>query len=171
MVNIQRLRHRPISEIRKVLNCESTIDLAKVAQKLNVSIVPYCFMQPSNDSEKILCFFVTNENGKACIFYDVELVDNKKRELLRLALTQTFVRYILTGKEKFRITRSTKFSDRENNLVDELLMPAEKVKEVINKLLFPTPYRLAVMFGVSTEFVKRRLDKMNIRTFMVGYNF
>lgn len=171
MVNIQELRHRPISEIRKVLNVESAIDLTKVANILNVSIVPYCFPQPSNDAEKIICFFVTNEEGKACIFYDVELVDNKKWELLQLTIIQTLARYILTGKENFRITKSTEFSDRENNLVDEFLMPAEKVKEFISKLVFPTPYSLAVLFGVSTEFVKKRLDKMNMRTIMVEFNF
>ena len=163
MVNIRELRHKPVSEIVKVLNVDNliSIDLVAVAYMLNISILSYSFNQYVHNGEKIICAFVTNNKGKSCIFYDVELADNKD-DGLRIEIAKTFARYILTGEKTFYITKSTEFSAREDLLVNEMLMPEAKVKDTIKELILPTTFSLAKIFSVSPEFVNQRLDKMDI---------
>ena len=171
MVNIQALKYKPIEEIIKVLGIDGpvTVNLRDLGLKLDVSVLPLGENQIKD--EKILCIFVTNEKGRSCIFYKNDLLEDKDFLAGRLAITQAFARYIITGKNNFFITQSTDFSNREKMLVYEMLMPEEQVKKTLDKLILPTTLSLAKIFDVSQAFVSERLDVMETDTLIAGYDF
>jgi len=171
MVNIQALRYRQIPEIIRILGMDRlvTVDLRDLALKLDVSVLP--FGETQIKDEKIICVFVTNEEGRSCIFFKNELLEDKEFIVGRFVITQAFARYIITGDKNFFITQSTDFSNREKMLVYEMLMPEEQVKKMLNKLILPTTFSLAEIFNVSQDFVRERLRGMNEDTLIAGYNF
>ena len=171
MVNIQVLKYQPIKEILKILGIDEfvTVDLRDLGLKLDVSVLPFGETQIKN--EKILCIFVTNEKCRSCIFYKNDLLEDKDFLAGRLAITQAFARYIITGKNNFFITQSTDFSNREKMLVYEMLMPEKQVKKMLDKLILPTTLSLAKLFDVSQAFVIERLKVMEKDTLIAGYDF
>lgn len=173
LVNVQELKHKPISEIIKELNVEYSVpvDLKNLGRKLQVSILPKDFEDHRIDGEKIICAFVTNEKGRSCIFYSAHLLEDDEFVAGRLGIIQAFVKYIITGDDNFFITKSTFFSNREESLTYEILMPKSQVEEVLHQLIMPTTYSLAKIFGVSQSFVKHRLDQMYIRRKIGNYNY
>lgn len=173
MINIQELQHKPIKDIIKILETKDSlpVDLVKLAGLLNVSVLSHNFKEWETNNKDILCAFVTNEEGRSCIFYNVEILDNKDFLVERVPIVQTFARYILTGNKNFYINEKTKFTSREKRLAYEILMPASQVEEVLNKLILPTTYSLAKIFKVSQEFVRERLDEIGTQVQIAGYNF
>lgn len=171
MINLHELQHKPISEITKALGIvdEYTIDLRKLSNILDMGIVPYDFEEHKIDNEKIICAFVTNENGRFAIFYDDKLY--QQWSIGRPMVVLTFSKYILTGNKHFYITRNTFFSDREKALASEMLMPEPKVYEVLDRLLLPTTFALSEIFEVSQEFVRQRLAQMQVDRYIAGYNY
>lgn len=172
MINVQELRSKPISEIIKFLENFinedfASVDLAKLAYDLNVSVLPRNFVRTKISGEIIASAFVTYSKGNSCIFYSDDLSNNKAR----IAIAQSFAKYIITGNNNFFITSNTTFSKKENMLIHEMLMPESQVKDVICKLLFPTTFSLSKIFQVSQAFVRQRLDEMDVVVLIGGYNF
>lgn len=172
MINVQELRSKPISEIIKFLENFinedfASVDLAKLAYDLNVSVLPRNFVITKISGEIIASAFVTNSKGNSCIFYSDDLSNNQAR----IAITQAFAKYIITGNNNFFITLSTTFSKKENMLIHEMLMPESQVKDVICRLIFPTTFTLSQIFQVSQNFVRQRLDEMGVMTLIAGYHF
>ena len=171
MVNVGELKYKPIAEIIKILGIDRlvAVDLCNLEFLLDVAISP--FGETQIKDEKIICAFVTNEEGRSGIFYKNELLEDKKFLVGRLVITQTFARYIITGEKNFFITQHTNFSNREKMLVYEMLMPEQQVKNVLDKLILPTTWNLAKIFNVSQDFVKERLKEMKKVPWIAGYNF
>ena len=172
MLKVQELQLKPIPEIIKLLgilefNDLSTVDLAKLAYTLNVSVLPKDFGETKIAGEKIICAFVTNSKGNSCIFYSDDLLNIKAR----IMIARSFAKYIITGNNSFFVTHSTNFSIREKMLTNEMLMPESQVKDVICKLILPTTFSLAEIFQVTQEFVRQRLAEMEVETPIAGYNF
>ena len=172
MVNVQELRHMPISEIIKILGIFEdedlvTSDLTKLAYTLNVSVLVRNFDGTRIAGERIICAFVTNSKGNSAIFYSDDLLNNEAR----IIIAKAFAKYIMTGNNNFFVTQSTNFSKRENTLAYELLMPEQQVRKIMGKLLMPTTFSLAKIFDVSQEFVRERLNEMQIDEYVGGYNF
>ena len=172
MINIQELRSKPISEIIKFLESFinedfASVDLAKLAYALNVSVLPRNFGETKISGDRIASAFVTNSKGNSCIFYSDDLPNNNAR----IAIAQSFAQYIITGSNNFFITSSTAFSRKENMLIHEMLMPESQVKDVICRLILPTTFTLSQIFQVSQDFVRQRLDEIGIMTLIIGYNF
>ena len=172
MMNVQTLHNMSISEIIKVLKIEDsvTVDFFKLAHTLKVSVLSRNFEEYKIKGEKIICAFITYENGNSCIFYSDDLFENKEY-LGRIMIAQTFAKYIITGKNNFFVTQSTFFSNREKLLTYEMLMPTSQVEYVLDKLILPTTFNLAEIFQVSQEFLKQRLNEMRVTTLIGGYNF
>lgn len=172
MVKVQTLQHMPISEIIKVLKIEDSVnvDLSEVAHTLNVSVLSKNLHKYKIYGEKILCIFVTNEEGNSCIFYSDELL-NKEESFGRIIITRAFAKYIITGNNNFIITQSTNFSNKEKLLTYEMLMPETQVKDILKKLLMPTTFSLARIFQVPQEFVKQRLHEMGVTSLIGGFNY
>ena len=171
MVNVKELQNKSIPEMIRILgvleNEElATADLAKLAYALNVSVLAHNFGGEKIAGEKILCAFATNSKGNSCIFYSDELLYDEAR----IAIVLAFAKYIITGNNNFYVTQSTKFSERENMLADEMLMPESRVKDVICKLIMPSTAVLADIFQVSKKLVNQRLAKIGIKTKIQGYN-
>lgn len=173
MINVQELRYKPISEIIKELNIEYSVpvDLENLGRNLQVSILPKEFDDHRIDGEKIICAFVTNEKGRSCIFYSNELLEDDKFVAGRVRIIQAFARYIITGDTNFFITKSTRFSSKEESLIYEMLMPKSQVEEVLHELIIPTTYILAKIFRVPQSFVKLRLDQMCVKRLIGNYNY
>lgn len=173
MVDVQALQYERISEITKVLKVEYSVpvDLKNLGRKLQVSILPKDFEDHRIDGEKIICAFVTNEKGRSCIFYSADLLEDDKFIGGRLGIIQAFAKYIITGDNNFFITKSTNFSNREESLTYEMLMPKSQVEDVLQQLILPTTNVLAKIFCVSQSFVKRRLDKMCVTRMIGNYNY
>ena len=172
MVNVQTLQNMSISEIIKVLKIEDsvTVDFLKLAHTLKVSVLSRDFEEYKMDGEKIICAFVTNENGDSCIFYSDDLFKNKEY-LGRIIIAQVFAKYIITRENNFFVTQSTFFSNREKLLTYEMLMPTSQVEYILDKLILPTTFNLAEIFQVPQEFLKQRLNEMRVTTLIGGYNF
>ena len=171
MVNVKELQYKSIPEIIKILGILenedlSTVDLAKLAYTLNVSVLARNFEGAKIAGEKIICAFVTNSKGNSCIFYGADLPNNEAR----IAIVQAFAKYIITENNNFFVTQSTKFSEREKMLTDEMLMPESQVKDVICKLILPSTVVLADIFQVPENFVKHRLAEIGIKTRIQGFN-
>lgn len=171
MVNVTELQHKSIQEIIKILGVLqnedfSTADLKKLAYSLNVSVLAKNFERTEISRERILCAFVTNDNGTSCIFYS----DDLPYKEARIIIASSFAKYIVTGNNNFLVTQCTDFSEREKTLTSELLMPKARVTEVICKLILPSISVLAEIFQVSEEFVKHRLSEIGIMTIILGYN-
>ena len=171
MANVKELQYKSIPEIIRILrifeNEElATVDFAKLVYTLNVSVLAHNFDGAKIAGEKIICAFVTNSKGNSCIFYSDDLLYDEKR----IIIAKTFAKYIITGNNNFYVTQSTNFSEREKRLIDEMLMPESRVKDVICKLIMPSTAVLADIFQVSEKFVKQRLAKIGIKTQIQGYN-
>lgn len=171
MVNVKELQYKSIPEIIKILGIFqnedlATLDLVKLAYTLNVSVLARNFDGAEIAREKIICAFVTNSKGNSCIFYSDDLSNNAAR----IGIVLAFAKYIITGNNNFFVTQSTKFSEREKMLTDEMLMPESQVKDVICKLILPSTVVLADIFQVPEKFVKYRLVKIGIKTRIQGYN-
>lgn len=171
MVNVKELQYKSIPEIIRILgileNEElATIDLSKLVYTLNVSVLAHNFDGAKIAGEKIICAFITNSKGNSCIFYSDELL----YEEARIAIVIAFAKYIITGNNNFYVAQSTKFSEREKMLAEEMLMPESRVKDVICKLIMPSTAILADIFQVSKKFVNQRLAKIGIKTQIQGYN-
>ena len=167
-------QHKSVSEILKILKMEDSVrlDLIKLGCELKVSMLSNDFRtSPRIDGEKIICAFVTNKKGNSCIFYSTDLLEEKEFHTGRIMITHALVKWLITGDDNFYITQSTGFSNREKRLVYELLMPEEQVKKMLGELLMPTTFSLAKIFDVSQEFVRQRLQEMQIQTLIGGYNF
>lgn len=167
------LQHKTVSEIVKILKIEDlvTVDLVKLGHELNVSVVPKDFGTTRIEDEKIICAFVSNKEGRSCIFYSTDLLEDKEFLVGRTTIIQAFAKYIITGNDNFFITQNTSFSNREKSLIYEMLMPESQVKEILGKLILPTTFTLAKIFNVSQEFVRQRLDEMGIDAYIAGYNY
>ena len=144
-----------------------TIDLTDLATKLNVSVLSKDFGVIRFKGEKVMSLFVTNDFGRPCVFYNVDFPVNE----LRIIITKTFAKYILTGEKRFQITRDTDFTAREKELTYELLMPESQVRAMCKKLLLPTTFALAKIFNVTQEFVRERLDAIDKLPDIAGYNY
>ena len=173
MVNVQELRYKPISEIIKELNVEDSVpvDLKNLGCKLQVSILSKDFDDHRIDGEKIICAFVTNEKGCSCIFYNADLLKDDEFVAGRVGIIQAFAKYIINGDDNFFVTKSTRFSSKEESLIYEMLMPKSKVEEVLHELIIPTTYILAKIFGVPQSFVKLRLDTMYVKRLIGNYHY
>lgn len=174
MVDIKAIQHLPIQEIIRTLGAlprgEVTGDLKQMGIALNLSIVPYKFDELET---KPLCAFITNDEGRSCIFYRTDLAENQQFRLDRIAIAKALAKYIITDSKGFLINESTYFSAREKQFVYELLMPERKVREVCNQLIMPTVLSLANVFSVEPNFVVERLDAMKgkLRYMVAGYDF
>ena len=172
MVNVQELRHKPIPEIIKVLRIlentdMATVDVAMLANLLNVSVLPRNFDEIKISGENVILSFVTNSKNNSCIFYSDDLSYNKAR----IMIVQAFAKYIITGNNNFFVTQNTIFLKREQMLANEMLIPESQVKDVIRKLILPTTFTLAKIFQVSQEFVILRLAEIGVMSPIAGYNY
>lgn len=172
MVDVRNFQHMPLREMRKLFTKpgDVTVNINQIGKVLEVSVLPHDVSKYRVDGEMIKCAFVTNESGNSCIFYDEELYGESRREG-RVFLMMAFARYITTCKKEFVITKSTQLTQWEKTLVDELLMPRESVKDVVNRLLIPTTYNLSEIFQVPQDFVKERLKDLKLPTMIAGYNY
>ena len=175
MVDVKVLQHLPISEIIKTLGAkplrgQATGDLKQLGIALNVSIVPHKFDEVE---VKPLCAFITNDEGRSCIFYRTDLAENQRFRVDRIVITKAFAKYIITGSKGFLITESTYFSPREKQFIYEFLMPEEEVHDVNSQLIMPTVLNLANVFSVEPNFVVERLDAMRgtLKRMVAGYDF
>ena len=50
-------------------------------------------------------------------------------------------------------------------------MPKKKVYEILDQLILPTVSNLADVFNVSPDFVKERLDVLNLNKQIAGYHY
>ena len=75
------------------------------------------------------------------------------------------------GEDYFSITKDTVLSKAEMNGVYELLMPEHYVESFARQLISPTTFALANMFGVTQEFVRKRLEHMGYKGMIAGYNY
>ena len=171
MVNVKELQSKPIPEIIRILGIlenedVATVDLTKLVYTLKVSVLSHNFDETPTAGEKIICAFITNNKGNSCIFYSNDLPHN----IARIAIVLAFAKYIITGNNNFFVTQSTKISEREKMLTDEMLMPESRVKDVICKLILPSTDVLSEIFQVPEKFVKYRLDEIGIKTRIQGYN-
>ena len=173
MVNIQELQHRPVSEIGRILGVNIPgyvpANLKQLGFALEVSVLPYNFDALPRSGETLFAAFVTNKEGRSCIFYNSELSE----ESSRIVVTKAFARYILTGNNSFYLMPSTNLSEREKRLTYELLMPEDEVQDVLKQLILPTTLSLANIFYVTQEFVRERLDDIRPRLgrMIGGYDF
>lgn len=172
MVDIRDFQHMPLSTMRKMFTSpgDVTVDINKIGEVLEVSVLPHDLSKYRLDGDGVMCAFVTNETGNSCVFYAEELYGESVREG-RVFLMMTFARYITTCKKEFVITKHTQLTQWEKTLVDELLMPRESVKDVVNRLLIPTTYNLSEIFQVPQDFVKARLKDLKLPTMIAGYNY
>ena len=147
-----------------------TVDISKIAETLNVSVLPHDLSKYQNGLDKVVCIFVTNEKGNSCVFYTEELyADSDHAE--RVFIMMAFARYIATCQKEFVITEKTKLSQHESTLVNELLMPQTELKDVIKRLLIPTTYSIGEIFQVPQDFVRARLKELKIPIMIAGYNY
>lgn len=172
MVNVKDLKTKPVSEIVRILEADYIVPLSfeNLSIHLNVSILPYDFGKEKIDGKKILCAFVTNPEGKSCFFYDETYLSAKYVAEGRIVIARALAKYIITGENKFYITESTVYTNKEMRLTYELLMPESQVRNIVNKLLLPTVSGLANIFQVSEWFVKQRLNYIDLPSFIIGYD-
>ena len=158
MVDIRDFQYMPLRVMKKWFNEQNdvTVDINKIGETLEVSVLPHDLSKYRIGNEKVMCAFVTNDEGNSCIFYNQELYGDKERAD-RVFIMQAFAKYIATCQKEFLITEKTEFSQWEKTLVAEMLMPREAVKDVISKLIIPTTYSLSEVFQVPQSFVKERL--------------
>ena len=159
-----------ISEIKDYFDVgeDTPLDLIKLLGQLNVSALPKNLdeLAPNKSAKSVL---LTSESGRVAIFYDERLIDGEFSE--NPVIVQTLVHYMLTDDKVFYITPRSAFSNREQEMVFELLMPKNQVKEMLDKLILPTTYSLSKIFRVPQEFVRKRLAAMNITKNIAEYNY
>ncbi len=169
MVDIREFQHMPIRIMMKWFAepGDVTVDINKIGETLEVSILPQNLSKYKVGVEKIMCAFVTNEQGNSCIFYNDDLAEHAERVFIMMA----FARCIATGKKEFVITEKSELSQHEKTLVNELLMPQAEVRAVVKKLLVPTTHNIGEIFQVPQDFVRARLKELKIAVMIAGYNY
>lgn len=172
MVDIRFFQQMPLRKMMKLFTKpgDVTVDLEEVGKILGVSMLPHNLSQYQVDNVKVMCAFVTNDQGNACIFYNEELFGREER-LDRVFIMKAVARYITTCQKEFMINETTQLSQWEKTLVDELLMPREEVRDVVGKLLIPTTYTLSEVFQVPQDFVRQRLKDLKLPILIAGYNY
>ena len=172
MVDIQCFQNMAIKNMMKLFADQNdvTVDINKIAETLDISVLPHDLSKYQVGVDKVMCAFVTNEQGNACIFYDLKLRENSEYAE-RVFIMMAFARCIATGENNFIITENEKLSYRENTLVKELLMPQAEVRTIVKRLLIPTTYNIGEIFKVPQDFVRIRLKELKIATMVAGYNY
>jgi hypothetical protein len=172
MIHVNKLQNRSIEEIIKILdiNASTAVDLTQLAHTLSISILPYDFTNYKIDGNQLLCAFITNQNDDSCIFYSNDLVGTKRFFPGRTYITQAFARYIITRQKNFYITADTVFENKEKQLAHQLLMPEEQINDVIARLIRPTTDILSQIFQVNKELIVARLNEINMRMPIAGFN-
>jgi hypothetical protein len=84
---------------------------------------------------------------------------------------QALVHHMLSGKKNFCITPKTKFSNQEQRIVFDLMMPEDQVNDMISKLILPTTYSLSNIFRVPQWFVRKRLDLMHTKRQVADHDY
>lgn len=80
--------------------------------------------------------------------------------------------YLCKYGEEFHITSShSDFEEDILNFVGELLIPEEHLKKVLSDLILPTTKVLEDIFQVSHETIVRRLQQLNVKKNIAGYNY
>ena len=137
-------------------------DLTKLFGIFNVSSLPKVF---NDDPENyIMCEFSTDNNGRKAIHYREEFlcsVEYPDRTIPVCAL----IHHLISGEENFCITQKTRLSEQEKLFVYELLIPEEKMNEIIERMnektgndkshIIPV---LSKIFRVSPDLVEGRLE-------------
>lgn len=142
-------------------------DLTALFGKLDVSVLPNVFYADADSY--ILCEFSTDDNGRKTIHYRKEFLAMQGFPEGVVAVL-SLGHYIGSGKTDFFLTHKTKFSEQEKMFAYEILMPRQLVEEILDKIEFPTISILSKIFHVPCEFVKSRLDVLEITKQIAGYN-
>lgn len=158
-----------INEIKEYFDIGEDIplDLIKLLGQMNASALPKNLheLNPERNAKSVL---ITSVSEKIAIFYEESLIDGEFSE--NPIIVQSLVHYMLSDDKIFYVAPSSTFSTREHKLVFELLMPESQVKEIIDKMVAPTTHSLSKIFRVPQEFVRKRLDAIEITKQIAGYN-
>lgn len=172
MVDIRDFQHMPLRKMMKLFTDpeDVTVDINKMAEILEVSVLPHNLSKYQVGNKKIVCAFVTNEEGNSCIFY-ADDATNDSKYANRVFVMMAFARYIATCQREFVITENEELLHWEKTLVSEMLMPQNEVRNTVKRLLIPTTYNLGEVFQVPQDFVRARLNDLKIPTMIAGYNY
>lgn len=169
-MSLPNFKTMSISEIAAYFDVGEDIplDLIKLLGQMNASALPKNLHEiaPERRAQSVV---ISSKSGQIAIFYEDSLVDGEFSE--NPVIVQALVHYMLTDDKIFYIIPSSTFSNRENKLVFELMMPEKYVKEFLDKLTEPTTQTLSKIFRVPKEFVKKRLAAMNVTKNIAGYNY
>lgn len=167
-VPVPNIEEMSAKDVRKFYDIGEDIplDLIKLSGVMDISVLPkdLWHMYPDND---FLCVFVTNDQGRKTLFYSDSLMDTEFSEFP--VIVHALVRYMCIHEKNFYITHRT--HPLRSDIIYELLMPEDKVDEILNKQISPTTYSLARIFRVPQEFVRKRLDVMETTKQIAGYNY
>ena len=156
------------------------IDLKKLFAKLEISVIPFptevlrkfnnenleakygsLFSAVSCRTENVTIFYMPNSRLMSYMH------DYHDKEAIIYELG-----YLCKHGEEFHVTSShSDFEEDILNFVGELLIPEEHLKKVLSDLTLPTTKFLEDIFQVSHATVIRRLQQLNIKTNIAGYNY
>lgn len=119
-----------------------------LALRLNCAVSPH-FMGPSDYA------FFTVKDGKNNVFYNKTL----STEEANVAVAKALIHFQYNRvKNEFYINKYTTIPQKEIADVYELLIPEKTVKCLLSQLIAPKSVFIAKYFGVTEEFLKKRLD-------------
>ena len=165
------------SEILEITNQETAVpvDLKKILEKFNISAVSMDFSELESYSEidrKILGALICR-NDNAAIFYNSK--DQKDGHRYRFTIAHEIAHCCITNEcNHIEFRHDPSFLDETeiaaNTFAGELLIPSNSLYDVINKLILPTIEVLADVFEVSVNVMRERLNCLNIKHNILGYN-
>ena len=119
-----------------------------LALQLNCAIVPH-FMGPSDYA------VFTVKDGKNTVFYNKTL----SAEEVNIVVAKALIHFQYNrAKREFYINKYTTLRQKEIADVYELLIPEKTVKYLLSQLIAPKSVFITKYFGVTEEFLKKRLD-------------
>lgn len=168
---IKNLQGKTADELLREVNMEQDlpIDIVELLGRLGISSVPMNFENITKDrtvdARKILGAVVSNGSNLA-IFYDNTASLNRKRFTMAHELAHCCLH--IDPEAPFHIEWRTDEKDKNPKekatdiFAGELLIPANKLQEVYDKLLVPYVETLAELFAVSKEVMKARLEYLGM---------
>lgn len=155
------------------------VNLKQILKTFNISAIPKNFSDIDKKlNEKypdvhILGVFVSNDND-AAIFYNNKDVEDGHR--YRFTIAHELAHCCLQGEKshiEFRLDGVKPDEDElaANTFAGALLIPENSLKIVLKELLLPSLRALSDIFEVSENVMKARLNYLDVKESILGYNY
>lgn len=148
------------------------VSLTKILNTVGISCLPFDFKGDTNILGALVCV-----GNNAAIFYrkDDPRDGHRYRFTVAHELAHCCLQHINTQHGSVHYRKETDNENEDeiaaNIFAGELLIPEKSLRNALEELLLPSLKLLAQMFAVSENVMRARLDYLEVKRKVIGYNF